>query len=366
MSLNYGRPSALKKRIPAPEDGILFTVRRRGWIAARWDQILANLPPNRAKRVSMGKALARNGRIRDLWFSPGFTNAEVHDDEAHSVTISIPLFDDNQWRNVTVLLAKNLADLSTLLEGGFPKSLLRDLIKAGANPFPTYNDLDGECSCEDFVSPCAHAAAVHLLMSDALDGDPFLLFTLRGKTREQLLRDMRTAWKDKRVLKPITIATELAPPKDHWLDSPNAISTISFQFSPASITGQGLRALGPPPGENHLSSALTPHYEAGAAAAFSVAIATTADADTIPRLSSNTPTFLFQSIDEIPTDSGEIEDLDEKIIDLLYTTDTLTETEIRKQLNSSVQATQDALKELLEMGMVYTTEEGSKILWWLG
>mgnify|MGYP006176793121 CR=1 FL=1 len=366
MSVNYGRPSAIVKRMPPPEDGLLFSVRRRGWIAARWDQILANLPPNRARRVSTGKALARNGRIRDLWFSPGFTNAEVYDDEPHTVTISIPLFDDEQWSQVTKILATNLSNLSMLLEGGFPKSLLRDFIKAGVNPFPTYNDLEGECSCEDFVTPCAHAAAVHLLMSDALDGDPFLLFTLRGKTREQLLSDMRSAWKDKRAVNTVEAVTEIAPPKTNWLTAPQELSTITFKFAPAMSAGQGLRALGPPPGENHLPSALTPHYEAGSSVAFDVAVSDTVDAKTIPRVVDSNQILLFQSEEGSTSPSEPIENLDEKIIDLLDTTDTLTEVEISARIGSTLKATQKALKQLLEMGMVFTTEDDSNTLWWLG
>ena len=366
MSINYGRPSAIVKRMPPPEDGLLFSVRRRGWIAARWDQILANLPPNRARRVSTGKALARNGRIRDLWFSPGFTTAEVYDDEPHTVTISIPLFDDKQWAQVTKILAKNLSHLSVLLEGGFPKPLLREFIKAGVNPFPTYNDLEGECSCEDFVTPCAHAAAVHLLMSDAIDGDPFLLFTLRGKTREQLLSDMRSAWKDKSAINVTKTVTEITPPKTNWLTAPQSVSAITFKFSPAITAGPGLRALGPPPGENHLPSALTPHYEAGATVAFDVAVSETVDDKTIPRIVDTSQTLLFQHEDVTSDIPQEVEDLDEKIIDLLDTTDTLTAIEIHSRLGGSLRATEEALKELLEMGMVYTTKDDSNTLWWLG
>ena len=66
------------------------------------------------------------------------------------------------------------------------------------------------------------------------------------------------------------------------------------------------------------------------------------------------------------TPTFSIEDLDEKIIDLLDTTDTLTELEISSRIGASLERTQHALKELLGMGMVYTTEDDSNTLWWLG
>src|SRR6266480_3513331 len=48
-------------------------------------------------------------------------------------------------------------------------------------------DLATECSCPDYSNPCKHIAAVYYLLGEEFDRDPFLIFKLRGMTREDLL-----------------------------------------------------------------------------------------------------------------------------------------------------------------------------------
>ena len=54
--------------------------------------------------------------------------------------------------------------------------------------FPSKShDLETDCSCPDWASPCKHVAAMHYVLGEAFDRDPFLLFELRGRTRDQVL-----------------------------------------------------------------------------------------------------------------------------------------------------------------------------------
>jgi len=43
-----------------------------------------------------------------------------------------------------------------------------------------------DCSCPDYANPCKHIAGVYYRLARQLDHDPFLLFELRGLSREQL------------------------------------------------------------------------------------------------------------------------------------------------------------------------------------
>src|SRR5207244_3553262 len=66
--------------------------------------------------------------------------------------------------------------------------------EAGASLFPAKaKDLEMRCSCPDYAVPCKHVAAVHYLLAEEIDRDPFLLFTLRGKDREAVLEGLREA-----------------------------------------------------------------------------------------------------------------------------------------------------------------------------
>ena len=48
-------------------------------------------------------------------------------------------------------------------------------------------DLETECSCPDWSNPCKHIAAVYYLLGEEFDRDPFLLFKLRGRSREDVI-----------------------------------------------------------------------------------------------------------------------------------------------------------------------------------
>ena len=43
-----------------------------------------------------------------------------------------------------------------------------------------------DCSCPDYANPCKHIAGVYFRLARQLDHDPFLLFELRGLSRERL------------------------------------------------------------------------------------------------------------------------------------------------------------------------------------
>ncbi len=59
---------------------------------------------------------------------------------------------------------------------------------AGLSLFPGKSkDLVTDCSCPDWSNPCKHIAAVYYLLGEEFDRDPFLIFKLRGMTRERLI-----------------------------------------------------------------------------------------------------------------------------------------------------------------------------------
>jgi uncharacterized Zn finger protein len=67
--------------------------------------------------------------------------------------------------------------------------------------------LASACSCPDSASPCKHVAAVFYLLAEAFDEDPFLVFAWRGRTREELLRNLGAL----RGAEPRARAAEAAP-----------------------------------------------------------------------------------------------------------------------------------------------------------
>ena len=88
-------------------------------------------------------------------------------------------------------IAGRAAHAAALLDGELDPSIVEDARDAGVDLLPGPGDLRPRCSCPDWADPCKHAAAVCYLVADALDEDPFALFTIRGRPRDALMAELR-------------------------------------------------------------------------------------------------------------------------------------------------------------------------------
>jgi uncharacterized Zn finger protein len=78
-----------------------------------------------------------------------------------------------------------------LLDGRMPEDVDEVLAGCGVSLFPTARELATRCSCPDVANPCKHVAAVHYVLAQTFDADPFLLPALRGRDRDALLAGLR-------------------------------------------------------------------------------------------------------------------------------------------------------------------------------
>jgi hypothetical protein len=94
-----------------------------------------------------------------------------------------------------------------------------DCAAAGADLLPGPGELRPRCSCPDWADPCKHAAAVAYLVADVLDDDPFALFLLRGRERDDLLAAVRA---ERRGDSPE--GEDEAPDPTVWPDDPGEVA----------------------------------------------------------------------------------------------------------------------------------------------
>ena len=159
------------------------------WWGTAWVEALegrASLDPNRLAR---GRTYARQDRVARLEVGPGKVTALVRGNRAlpYKVTVALPTYGDDDWVKVAAAISGRAANAAALLDGELDPGVVDDADAAGVRLFPGPGDLKPRCSCPDWADPCKHAAAVCYLVADALDADPFVLFELRGGTRDQLM-----------------------------------------------------------------------------------------------------------------------------------------------------------------------------------
>jgi uncharacterized Zn finger protein len=79
-----------------------------------------------------------------------------------------------------------------LLAGEMPQNIEEVFTANGLSLFPlTKFDIHSQCSCPDQANPCKHIGAVYYLLGDRFSEDPFVLFQLRGRTKEQIITALR-------------------------------------------------------------------------------------------------------------------------------------------------------------------------------
>src|SRR5205814_1228278 len=75
-----------------------------------------------------------------------------------------------------------------LMAGEMPQDIEQAFKDNKLSLFPEkLRDLETNCSCPDWSNPCKHIAAAYYLLGEEFDRDPFLLFKLRGLSREELI-----------------------------------------------------------------------------------------------------------------------------------------------------------------------------------
>jgi len=112
--------------------------------------------------------------------------------DPYKVSIEIRWIDDKSWSQVIEAMASQAIFAAKLLAGEMPQNIEEAFSSAGVALFPERAaDLKTECSCPDYANPCKHISAVYYLLGERFDADPFLLFQLRGKSRDEVIADLR-------------------------------------------------------------------------------------------------------------------------------------------------------------------------------
>ena len=167
------------------------------WWAQRWLRALESFGWEYQSRLARGLTYARGGRVWQAEVRPGAVVANVQGSRLRPYQVRIQLvpFTDEVWERIIARLASEASYVAKLLAGEMPHDVEDLFSAAGAHLFPQQSsEIHSSCTCPDWAIPCKHVAAVHYVLADNLDAQPFLLFTLRGRTAEQVMEALRARW----------------------------------------------------------------------------------------------------------------------------------------------------------------------------
>jgi len=256
---------------PKPvKDGVKARSRRGAigekWWSQRFIQVLEE--SGSASRLQRGKRYARKGQVIGIEIRGGEVQAKVQGSAAkpYQVTIHLKPLSDATWEKVFDLMAGQAIFAAQLLSGVVPPEIEEVFTEAGVPLFPASGkDIRTDCTCPDWGNPCKHIAAVYYLLAEQFDKDPFLIFALRGRDREEVmeaLRERRAA-----AVEPAAATEEeVSPGADRFWEGDDTLAGFGISITgSASGKGEALKMLGDAPfqvrGES-LSAILAPVYPA--------------------------------------------------------------------------------------------------------
>ena len=169
-----------------------YELESEAWWVQQWVDLLNSY--RFKKRLERGRRYAREGHILKLDFKESKVFASVQGTAAdpYQLSIWIDRFADEDWDFVIDTLSQKAIYSAQLLAGEMPDDIERVFTSNGLSLFPfTLADVKSKCSCPDPKNPCKHIAAVYYQLGDFFREDPFVLFQLRGRSKEQILEALR-------------------------------------------------------------------------------------------------------------------------------------------------------------------------------
>jgi uncharacterized Zn finger protein len=205
------------------------------WWGNHWIDVLENF--GWSNRLERGRRYARNGSVLELNIEKGKITARVRGSrpKPYKVTIKVTKLTKKQWQKVLKHLSAKALYAAKLLSGDMPQDIADMFLEVGVHLLPRRdNELDTKCSCPDFAVPCKHIAAVHYLIAQELDKDPFLVFKLRGMEKEEVL-DHLLIYGDKN-----TKTRDNADMTWAGIEYPQSLFPNVTAFSPNEVNGTSL------------------------------------------------------------------------------------------------------------------------------
>jgi uncharacterized Zn finger protein len=197
-------------------------------------------------RLGRGRSYARSGKIIAFKVNQGKIEATVrgsinpyfgvYKEPRYRTEIAIAPINAKDWSKIIQCLATNASFVSKLLLDEVPENIETSFMAVNQNLLPhSHKDFKTQCSCPDWSNPCKHIAGLCYRFAAELDEDPFLLFELRGLSREALKTELAKTPLGQALIvglgteklapepvasyysEPQTVSLEITSLKDFWL-----------------------------------------------------------------------------------------------------------------------------------------------------
>ncbi|MFT5223999.1 MAG: putative Zn finger protein [Glaciecola sp.] len=174
-------------------DGLLANhLGGRTWWGRAWLSLLDEHVDIRGPLGVRGRTLARDGNVGELDVEAGKITARVSvgPSRAFRTSITLPTIDDESWTKLIDVFASELRWTAAFAADRLPENIAEAEEAAGVKLFPDAQQMVWTDEGDDEV-PGRHAIALHHAVAAAMESNPLLLATMRGRRADQVLAAMR-------------------------------------------------------------------------------------------------------------------------------------------------------------------------------
>jgi len=192
-------------------------------------------------RLGRGRSYASGGRILSHELKNGTVTAKVrgsinpyfgvYKEPIYTTKVTMTPISAAEWTRLIADLSSKASFVTKLLMSEVPDNIEDVFAEHSLHLLPRrQKDFTTSCSCPDYYNPCKHIAGLCYVLASDLDRDPFLLFELRGLSREQLRREL--------VRSPLgqILASELTPTEIPIEPAPSFYPTPKKELAKAPAT----------------------------------------------------------------------------------------------------------------------------------
>ncbi|MBT4922212.1 MAG: hypothetical protein HON23_04280 [Rickettsiales bacterium] len=111
----------------------------------------------------------------------------IYEEPEYNISLRFAKISTDKWPRIIDAISSNFGLMSKLMLNEMPDNIEEIFFDFKENFLPLESgDISSDCSCPDWQSPCKHIAGVYFRVASMLDRDPFLMFQLRGISKEGL------------------------------------------------------------------------------------------------------------------------------------------------------------------------------------
>ncbi len=152
-------------------------------------------------RLSRGSSYASSGRVLNYRLEGGTVTATVrgsinpyygvYKEPRYTTTIQLTPISAADWTKAIAALSANAGFVARLLMNEMPDDIEDAFTPLRLHLLPQRTaEFHTSCTCPDYANPCKHVAGLCYVLAAQLDDDPFLLFALRGLSKEALQKEL--------------------------------------------------------------------------------------------------------------------------------------------------------------------------------